>query len=92
MKVNAAAPPDDSLETILSADALAFVGELQERFGARRAELLQARAERGAPSGFLARPRRSAAATGRSRRRGPTTRTAARRSPARPTASSSSTR
>ena len=53
MKVQAAAPPDDSLETILSADALAFVGELQERFGGRRAELLQARAERGAPSGFL---------------------------------------
>ena len=27
--------------------------ELQERFGARRAELLQARRERGKPSGFL---------------------------------------
>ena len=53
MKVTAAAPPDDSLETILSDDALAFVGELQERFGARRAELLQARRERGAPTGFL---------------------------------------
>jgi malate synthase len=52
-KVQAAAPPDDALETILSDDALAFVGELQERFGARRAELLQARSERGAPTGFL---------------------------------------
>jgi malate synthase len=52
-KVQAAAPPADGLETILSDDALAFVGELQERFGARRAELLQARAERGAPTGFL---------------------------------------
>ncbi len=52
-KVQAAAPPADGLETILSDDALAFVGELQERFGPRRAELLQARAERGAPSGFL---------------------------------------
>jgi malate synthase len=52
-KVQAAAPPDDSLEPILSEDALAFVGELQERFGPRRAELLQARAERGAPTGFL---------------------------------------
>ena len=29
------------------------MGELQERFGPRRAELLQARSERGAPSGFL---------------------------------------
>jgi malate synthase len=53
VKVQAAAPPDDSLETILSDEALAFVGELQERFGARRAELLQARRERGAPTGFL---------------------------------------
>jgi malate synthase len=52
LKVQAAAPPDDSLETILSDEALAFVGELQERFGARRAELLQARSERGAPTGF----------------------------------------
>ncbi|MDA0164138.1 malate synthase A [Solirubrobacter ginsenosidimutans] len=54
MKVQAAAPPDESLATILSDEALAFVGELQERFGARRAELLQARAERGTPTGFLA--------------------------------------
>src|SRR5215510_12068991 len=47
-RLRAAAPPDESLEVILSDDALAFVGELQERFG-----LLQARAERGAPRGFL---------------------------------------
>ena len=52
-KVQAAAPPADGLETILSDEALAFVGELQERFGPRRAELLAARAGRGAPSGFL---------------------------------------
>jgi malate synthase len=51
--VHAAAPPADGLETILSDDALAFVGELQERFGPRRAELLAARAGRGAPTGFL---------------------------------------
>ena len=52
-KVQAAAPPTMPLRQILSDEALAFVGELQERFGARRAELLQARNERGAPSGFL---------------------------------------
>ncbi|HET6548079.1 MAG TPA: malate synthase A [Solirubrobacter sp.] len=51
--VQAAAPPDEKTAEILSDEALAFVGELQERFGPRRAELLQARAERGAPSGFL---------------------------------------
>jgi malate synthase len=44
---------DDRLAEILSDDALAFVGELHGRFGARRNQLLQARAERGAPSGFL---------------------------------------
>ena len=52
-KVKAAAPPTDAAAQILSDEALAFVGELQERFGARRAELLQARKQRGAPSGFL---------------------------------------
>jgi len=35
-------------EEILTADALAFVAELQRRFGARRRELLRARAERQA--------------------------------------------
>ncbi len=52
-KVQAAAPPDDQSAEILSEDALAFIGELQERFGPRRAELLAARAQRAAPSGFL---------------------------------------
>jgi malate synthase len=50
--VQAAAPPDDRLAEILSDDALDFLAELHGRFGARRNELLQARAERGAPSGF----------------------------------------
>ena len=44
---------DDRLAEILSDDALGFVGELHSRFGARRNQLLQARAERGAPSGLL---------------------------------------
>src|ERR671915_2107866 len=44
---------DDRLAEVLSDDALAFVGELHGRFGARRNQLLQARSERGAPSGFL---------------------------------------
>jgi malate synthase len=44
---------DDRLAEILADDALAFVAELHGRFGARRDELLQARHERGAPSGFL---------------------------------------
>jgi malate synthase len=51
--VQAAAPPDDQLAEILSQDALDFVAELHGRFGDRRQELLQARAERGAPTGFL---------------------------------------
>ena len=54
MSLDIAPTQDDRLaEEILSDDALAFVGELQGRFGARRNELLQARHERGAPSGFL---------------------------------------
>jgi malate synthase len=52
--LQAAAPPDERLETILSDEALDFVAELHGRFGARRLELLQARAERGAPRDFLA--------------------------------------
>jgi malate synthase len=51
--LQAAAPPDDQLAEILSKDALDFVAELHGRFGDRRRELLQARAERGAPRGFL---------------------------------------
>jgi len=38
---------------ILSDDALEFVSDLHSRFNPRRLELLQARKERGAPSGFL---------------------------------------
>ena len=54
MSLDIAPTQDDRLaEEILSDDALAFVGELHGRFGARRQELLQARSERGAPSGFL---------------------------------------
>jgi len=52
-RLEAAPPPDEKLETILSGDALDFLAELHGRFGARRQELLQARAERGAPRGFL---------------------------------------
>jgi malate synthase len=44
---------DERLAEIVSDDALGFVGELHDRFGMRRNELLQARRERGAPSGFL---------------------------------------
>ncbi|HWK27145.1 MAG TPA: malate synthase A [Solirubrobacter sp.] len=51
--MNAAAPPDDSLEPILSPDALAFVEALHARFGERRLELLRARAARDAPRAFL---------------------------------------
>ena len=51
--VKAAAPPTDASAQILSDEAIAFVGELQQRFGARRAELLAARKQRGKPSGFL---------------------------------------
>jgi malate synthase len=46
----AVAPGNDR---ILTPAAVAFVEELHGRFGARRNELLQARSERGAPSGFL---------------------------------------
>jgi malate synthase len=54
VSLDTAPTQDDRLaEEILSDDALAFVGELHGRFGARRNELLQARSERGAPSGFL---------------------------------------
>ncbi len=52
MKLDAA-PPAAELADILSSDALAFLGELHERFGARRTELLEARRRREPPSGFL---------------------------------------
>jgi malate synthase len=53
MSVETAPPPADRTEDILSDDALAFLGELHGRFGARRSELLQAREQRRPPSGFL---------------------------------------
>jgi malate synthase len=46
MTITTAPPPRG--DEILTADALAFVGELQERFGARRDELLARRVERRA--------------------------------------------
>jgi malate synthase len=53
MSVEAAPPPAERTEEILSDDALAFIAELHRRFGARRSELLAAREERDPPSGFL---------------------------------------
>jgi malate synthase len=44
---------DPRLDAILSPDAVAFVAELHERFGGRRADLLAARAHRPAPADFL---------------------------------------
>lgn len=46
--LDVAPAPAPELHEILSADALAFVAELHARFGARRDELLAARAERDA--------------------------------------------
>lgn len=53
MSITAAPPAEDRLVEILSPQALAFVAELHGRFGARRNDLLRARAERQPPSGFL---------------------------------------
>jgi malate synthase len=53
MSVEAAPPPAERTEEILSADALAFVEELHGRFGERRLELLEARSRREPPAGFL---------------------------------------
>jgi malate synthase len=53
MSVEAAPPPAERTEEILSDDALAFIAELHERFGRRRSELLEARERREPPSGFL---------------------------------------
>lgn len=52
MTLNLAPPPTDRLATILSPEAVAFIEELHGRFGARRKELLRARAGRGAPTAF----------------------------------------
>ncbi|HLJ03162.1 MAG TPA: malate synthase A [Solirubrobacteraceae bacterium] len=55
MSLQTAPPPTAAprAEEILSPDALAFVELLHSRFGERRSELLAARRERSAPSGFL---------------------------------------
>ncbi len=80
-------------DEILTDEALAFVAGLQREFGARRVELLEARAERqiaarrgrasGLPRGD---PARCGTRTGGSRQRRPTCATAGSRSPAPPTA------
>ncbi|HEU5265315.1 MAG TPA: malate synthase A, partial [Jatrophihabitans sp.] len=46
LEVNYAGAPVERADLILTADALAFVGELHDRFAARRDELLRARAVR----------------------------------------------
>jgi malate synthase len=53
MSVEAAPPPAERTDEILSDDALAFIEELHGRFGQRRSELLAAREQRDPPSGFL---------------------------------------
>ena len=53
MNLKVAPPAGDRHAQILAREPLEFVEELHGRFGARRNELLQARARRGAPSGFL---------------------------------------
>ena len=83
-------PPVPGSDRVLTDDALAFVADLQRRFGRRRLDLLQRREERqaalaagGCPTSCPA-PRRSARPTGRSPRRRPTSTTVGWRSPARP--------
>jgi malate synthase len=51
--LEAAPVKEERAADIVSDDALAFLAELHGRFNPRRLELLQARGERGAPSGFL---------------------------------------
>ena len=51
--LEAAPVNEERAADILSDDALDFLSELHARFNPRRLELLQARKERGAPSGFL---------------------------------------
>jgi malate synthase len=47
-------PADERRAAVLTPEALAFLGELHGRFGARRDALLAARRARSAPQGFLA--------------------------------------
>jgi malate synthase len=54
MPLAAAPPPADHLEPVLSQSAVAFLDELHGLFDGRRRELLAARRDRPAPSGFLA--------------------------------------
>ena len=74
-------------EEILTAEALAFVAALQRRFGARRRELLQARAERqsrieaGETPDFLPETREIREADWRTAPRPPICSTAGSRSP-----------
>jgi malate synthase len=51
--LEAAPVKEERAADILSDDALEFLSELHARFNPRRLELLQARTERGAPTGFL---------------------------------------
>src|SRR5579875_3806011 len=53
MNADIAPPGDPALDHILSAEAVEFLAELHARFDGRRRELLAARRERGAPTGFL---------------------------------------
>jgi malate synthase len=51
--LEAAPVKEERAAEIVSDDALEFLSELHSRFNPRRLEFLQARKERGAPSGFL---------------------------------------
>ena len=53
MSLEAAPVKEERAADIVSDDALAFLAELHGRFNPRRLELLEARKQRGAPSGFL---------------------------------------
>ena len=83
--------PVPGADRILTPDALAFVADLQRRFGPLRLDLLERREERqaeldaGARPDFLrGDPARSARRTGPSPRHRPTSTTGGSRSPARP--------
>ena len=78
-------------ERVLTAEALAFVADLQRRFGPLRLELLRRRKERQVELDAGVRPElpagddaTSATPTGRWRRRRPTSTTGGSRSPGRP--------
>ncbi len=86
-------PTSPAVEEVLTADALAFLADLQRRFNPRRQELFAApRRAPGAPQrrakspASCPKPPPSAKASGRLRPRPPTSTTAASRSPAPPSA------